>query len=152
MANAAKPRRPKAPTIQKIEGLGIDAICERIEDGESLADIAKGLGVPKRTLSNWVASDDARSARAREARIASADACDDAAMAALRDPTLEPQRAREIAQHYRWRAKTRDPRGYGDRMAVDTTVDVRTMDTDALLAEIRAIAESAGALIVDGKG
>jgi hypothetical protein len=115
----------------------IDALCERIISGDSLNSVAKSLGIGLSTLTDWIAANPERSARAREARIASATACDDQAfdlVMAAGDP-FALAKAKEAAHHLRWRAKTRDPRTYGDKIDLTGEVSVRDLPDDILLAK-----------------
>lgn len=98
------------------------SILRRIENGETLAAIAHTLGVDRSTLSRWLKADEQRSARAREARAAAAAAFDEQAEQELRASTnaFELSRARELAQHLRWRASKINPKAYGDRLDLST--------------------------------
>ena len=113
----------KLTVVQRLDEIGIKAICERIADTESQATIAKSLGIAPSALSDWLASDVERSACAREARLASAYNCDDMALNALYDIADDASNAtvarqREIASHHRWRAKTRNP-VFGDKVQTE---------------------------------
>lgn len=106
---------------QILDDLGIDAVCELIEADMSYQAIADLLGLSVGSLANWLSADPERFARARASRQTSAAACDDKAERVLvelpRDATpAQVARARELAQHYRWRAKSRDPQQYGDKV------------------------------------
>ena len=136
-----------------LDEIGIQAICDRIADSESQADIAKSLGMSPSRLSEWLASDMERSACAREARAASAYKCDDLALRALEEIPDDASNAivsrqREIASHHRWRAKTRNPK-FSDKVAIggaddlppvktETSLNVSGLSTQAL-AEIMAL-------------
>lgn len=100
----------------KLDAFGIEAVCERVEDGASYAQIAQEIGVKRRSLTRWVAEDAARSARAREARASAAEYWDAKAEGVLQDAAdwMELHKARELAQHYRWRASKIAPKEYGD--------------------------------------
>lgn len=118
-------REPKKPThAETLDALGIDAVCERIEGDESLASIAADLGIPKSTLTEWIQADLERSTRAHASRIISSEACDDHALRAIKElpsdgTPAQIAKARELASHYRWRAKMRDPARYGDKQQVE---------------------------------
>ena len=106
---------------EALDALGIDGLCDLIEDGESYRGIAKAMGFTKASLRNWLAADPVRSARALESRRISADDCDEAAYAAIEaigdDATLATvTRQRELASHLRWRARCRDPRRYAEKL------------------------------------
>lgn len=149
MATKKAPAAKKAPAKRgeqktKLDALGIDTVCERIEAGESVGAIADALGIPKRTMWDWIDADSARSARVRASREKSAEAEDDKAEAVLAGLTAastpaEVARARELASHYRWRASKRNPKTYGDKLdlnhsgKVDLTDDQVATRLDILL-------------------
>lgn len=146
MATAAK--RNKGEAAAKIEAVGIRPICEMILDDMSYAEISAKIGVSKATLVEWIGSDPDRSARARDARVQSARRCDELALEALNAidddaPAGQIARQREIASHYRWRAKTRNPASYGDALKVDgkMTVEMTQDQVDKRLALLLAKAK-----------
>ena len=76
-----------------------------------------------KTLSQWIASDEEHSARAREARIHAARIWDEKALSVI-EQALDPfelQRAKELAHHYRWRASKTAPKEYGDKVTQEHT-------------------------------
>lgn len=127
MAAAVKPRAkpgPKStPAQDKLNAAGIDAVCAMLRGGLSQVKIAKSIGVDSEKLHRWLAADPQRSARAREARADSARHWDDQAEKVLMDAdeTVPGSiaKARELASHYRWRAKCYLPREYGDKQEVE---------------------------------
>ena len=121
-ARAAKSAKPQTP-IERVESIGIDSIAEMLANGVTLTAIAKDAGVSIGYFLQWIAADDERSARAREARIHAAKLWDEKALDVIEqaaDP-FELQRARELAQHYRWRASKAAPKDYGDKMTQEVT-------------------------------
>ena len=114
----------KQPTIaERIEAFGIEAVCERLANGVTMTAIAEEIGVTVGKLSQWIASDEEHSARAREARIHAARIWDEKALSVIeqaRDP-FELQRAKELAHHYRWRASKTAPKDYGDKVTQEHT-------------------------------
>lgn len=145
---AAKPREPNAKkkpangeAAAKLDAMGIEAVCERLMEGDGYRAIAKSAGVSLGTFAAWLAASSERSARAREARKVSAETEDEQALKVLEDLDADPSpgavaKAREIAQHRRWRAKVRDPERYGDRSTLDLNAKIENEDTGALLAEL----------------
>ena len=100
-----------------------EKIIERIASGETLTAIAKELGKSRAALSDWLSAESSRSARAREARVKAAAAWDDKAedvLSGAADP-FELAKARELASHYRWRAKAVAPKEYGDKTQTEIT-------------------------------
>ena len=116
MTVLGKPKR-KARREQ-LDSVGIEAICDRIEAGESLRAIAQTLGMDMAPLWRWLHADKHRSARAREAMQRSALAFDEMAEQVIMDAedALGLTKARELAQHYRWRAAKRNPAEFSDRV------------------------------------
>lgn len=101
----------------------IDEIVEYLLEGYSFRQIAEKLKVKLTTLHDFTQRSE-HSARVREALEYSAQTFDDKAEEVLisADGTKEElMRARELAQHYRWKAAKRNPRRYGDK--VDVTTD-----------------------------
>jgi len=119
---SAKPTKKPTSADEKLEAFGIDALCEAILD-RSMTEIAGTIGVSMGKLIAWIAADDNRSARAREARIMSARMWDEKAVTEIEqacDP-FELARAKELAHHYRWRASKIAPRDYGDKVTQEHT-------------------------------
>lgn len=101
----------------------IDEIVEYLLEGYSFRKIAEKLKVKLTTLHDFTQRSE-HSARVREALEYSAQTFDDKAeeVLILAEGTKEElMRARELAQHYRWKAAKRNPRRYGDK--VDVTTD-----------------------------
>ena len=120
----AQVQTKKQPTIaERIEAFGIEAVCERLANGVTMTAIAEEIGVTVGKLSQWIASDDEHSARAREARIHAARIWDEKALSVI-EQALDPfelQRAKELAHHYRWRASKTAPKEYGDKVTQEHT-------------------------------
>ena len=114
----------KQPTIaERIEAFGIEAVCERLANGVTMTAIAEEVGVTVGKLSQWIASDEEYSARAREARIHAARIWDEKALSVI-EQALDPfelQRAKELAHHYRWRASKTAPKEYGEKTTTEHT-------------------------------
>lgn len=89
----------------------IDEILERIEQGESMRQIANDLGVNVSTVSRWLDADEQRSARAMRR---SAEAWLDRGLGAIeqamnRSSGIDPTAARAYAQECARRAAIRNP-------------------------------------------
>ena len=123
-APARKAAAKKQPTIsERIEAFGIEAVCERLSNGMTMTAIAEEIGVTVGKLSQWIASDEEHSARAREARIHAARIWDEKALSVV-EQALDPfelARAKELAHHYRWRASKTAPKEYGDKVTQEHT-------------------------------
>lgn len=130
----------------KLTEYGLDAMCEAITDGSSIKDIVDKIGVSRMAWSRWVGdpTQPERKAAIDAARIAAAGAEDDMALGVLERLPDDPSpgqvaKAREIANHRRWRSARLDPATYGEKRQIDLTTNVRDLDTDALNAEIEAL-------------
>jgi hypothetical protein len=108
--------------MSKLDGK-IDLIIDKIIDGETYRKIANDLGVGLSTLHDYLNKGE-HSARTRGALDYSASTYADKAESTLieAEGTKEELiRARELAQHYRWKAGKRAPKKYGDK--IDVTSD-----------------------------
>lgn len=149
MSNISIVERKKSGPVPVVDAkcsqFGIETICDMITSGDSLTKIAKDIGIHAATLIRWIEEDPQRSARAREARVRSAKIWDEAAEAVIKaaPDKFELERARELAHHYRWRAKAIAPREYGDKVQQEVTganggpialaaVDLRGLKDDEL--------------------
>ncbi len=122
--SARKAAAKKQPTIsERIEAFGIEAVCERLSNGMTMTALAEEIGVTVGKLSQWIASDEEHSARAREARIHAARIWDEKALSVVEQARdlFELQRAKELAHHYRWRASKTAPKEYGDKVTQEHT-------------------------------
>lgn len=109
----------------KITNEKIDEIIELIVDGLTFRDIAKKYDLSLSGLHNFLSKTE-HSARVKTAMALSADGYADKAEEVLSDikpksTYAELQRARELAQHYRWKSAKRNPRRYSEK--VDITSD-----------------------------
>ena len=88
-----------------------------------MTKISEEIGVSIGTLISWLDDDVERSARVKEARARSAKFWDEKAEAVIAEAPckFELERARELAHHYRWRAKAIAPREYGDKVTQEHT-------------------------------
>lgn len=105
--------------MSKLKGK-LDDIIELLVKGKTYREIAESHSVALTTLFDFLHLPE-HSARAREALELSADLYADKAEEVLKDAKstmTEIQRARELAQHYRWKASKRAPKRYGDRLDV----------------------------------
>jgi hypothetical protein len=128
-----------------------DELCELIMRGKMLTEIADEWGLSCTAMLNWIASEDDRSARAREARSMAGHSWDRMAVRELSDlpPEATPAqiaRARELASHYRWRASKISP-PYVDKThtTVEATVSKAKPVTDEqAMEEIAQLSQQLG--------
>lgn len=106
-----------------LSAVGIEGICHKIHDGKPLVKIAREIGVSQGSLIAWLAADPERSARAREARRATAQMWEEKAerVISLARTPLALAKARELAHHYRWRASKINPGDYGNKVQAEIT-------------------------------
>jgi hypothetical protein len=146
--SASRPKKgvakAEAPVVSPLDALGIDEVCDRIVGGESQTSIAISAGVHVATLCRWLAADPQRSARAREARLASASGSADKAeevLAAAADP-FQLAKARELASHYRWKASKANPREFGEKLEIDQKTTVTDLTEEQLDAKLALLLEA----------
>lgn len=117
-------KQTRPPTARnKCDAFGLERICELIVSGASMTSIAAGIGVHISTLIEWSEDDPQRSARMREARQHSGRIWDEKAeeVILVAADKFELDKAKELAHHYRWRAKAIAPREYGERVTQEHT-------------------------------
>lgn len=128
-----------------------DELINLIDSGKFLIEIAREWRVDNGDLNRWIAADNQRSASARLARKNQAIFWDYQAEQVLKNLPADGTpaqivRARELASHYRWRAKCFNPGDYGDHVQVthDDNREARELTT----AELQIIA--AGGVLPGG--
>lgn len=103
--------------------LDIDKICDDIIEGLTYRQMAGKYKVALSTLFDFIHKAE-HSARAKSAISISAsmyaDKAEEVLIAAESDKN-EIQRARELAQHYRWKASKRNPKDYGNNNSTEIT-------------------------------
>jgi hypothetical protein len=125
---------PKNPSTKKktgpipiaqnrLESIGIDAVCAMIGDGDSLTSIAEKANTTFGQLQTWLNNNPEYSARVREVRTLTARYWDEQAEGVIKNSSdnLTFSQARELAHHYRWRAAKIAPREYGDKITQEIT-------------------------------
>lgn len=161
-ARSAPPLRVTTYTQEKG-----DAICERIANGESLRKVCRSPGFPtKTTVLKWLREQPAFAAHYARAREEQADDAADEmteirrrvmlpafiknpdweegmpkALKWLPNPDkLDAQDARAAIDAIKWETAKRNPKKYGDKLAIE----VSNNDPAALLAEFRALQAQTG--------
>lgn len=114
----------------KIEQCGLNDICYAISAGYTISAIAAELGVSTYAMRVWMVEDPVRSVRAHEARRHAAWAYDEDAQQRIEEArdAHELAKAKEIANHFRWRASKINPKLYGDRIDATVTINVGLAD------------------------
>lgn len=120
---------------EKLDAFGIDAICAGILHPKPMHQIADEIGVSQGSLIAWLGATTERSARAKEARMQTAQMWDEKATRVVEEAAdnFQLAKARELAQHYRWRASKIAPRDYGDKVAIGGASDLPPVETSATL-------------------
>lgn len=120
----AKPLTP----AQKLDAIGIEAICERVAEAEFYADIANSAGVSRHALMNWLNAHEDVYAPAREARAHKIaedmlEIADDSSIDKTVDAEGNIRTDHEVVARSRLRVDTRKwlaskmlPKVYGDKV------------------------------------
>ena len=105
---------------EKIIAYGEERILDEIKGGDELTTIVGRIGISRGAFSDWM-TDGSNFARVREARATASTWYDEQAMLAVRSArdNFESGKARDEAQHLRWRASKIAPKEYGDKQQVE---------------------------------
>lgn len=148
----------KPPSVaERLEAIGIDAVCERVANCDFLENIAQDCGVSRGSLVKWLSSDahNAVYARAREAQAdkmaedilsiaddGKSDTYVDADGKVCTDQEVIA-RSRLRVDARKWLASKMAPKKYGEKLAIGGADDLpaiqsQTTLTDEQLAHIAA--------------
>ena len=113
----------KLTTAQKLDAIGIDAICTHVESGESLRSWSIKNNLPNRSVNDWIEADVERAAhyaRAREDRAdAVFDSLDDVSDEAVRaENSVQVAGLRLKADNIKWKLARMNAKKYGEKIAV----------------------------------
>ena len=108
-----------SPSQDKLNAIGTDAIAERIASGETYRKIAASAKVGLGVLAMWIEANPERSQACTRARETHGQSCEEKAEEVIQDATdqFELAKAKELAIHWRWRAKAVNPK-YRDKVQV----------------------------------
>lgn len=122
-AGAAGARREPGQTQALLHAYGIDKLCEQIVEGKLQREIAREIGVGIASLVEWIAKDEERSRRVKEARRLAARVYVETAEQDIRDAAdpFELAKAKELAHHKRWYASKMAPADLGDKLITEHT-------------------------------
>jgi hypothetical protein len=128
----------KGAALALCDAMGIEALCDKLIEGQPQRKIAADIGVGIATLSGWIAADLERSARAREARIASSRTFDEMAESEIRqaDDPFKLSRAKELAHHLRWKASKMAPKEYGEKLEIEQRTTLMDLTEEQINARI----------------
>lgn len=152
----AAPKKPGPPPVaqDKLEAIGIEAICTRIGECERLRTIAADVGVSLGVLSVWLSAHPEQYARAMEARAdkfaeeileIADDGRNDTYVTENGEATNHDviARSRLRVDARKWLAAKMAPKKYGEKVAIggaddlpamQTVAGVYSLSTDALMA------------------
>jgi hypothetical protein len=128
----------KGQAKSALDAVGIDQVCTWILEGRPMYAIAAEIGVSDGAFYKWFEADSERSARVKEARVKAGTSYVDKAERVIAE-ALEPfglAKAKELAHHYRWKAKAVNPAQWGDKQQVDLNAKIDL--GDALIKAINA--------------
>lgn len=111
------------PAQDKLNTVGIDVICERIEAGETQREIARDLAISVGVLNTWLGSTEDYAEQSARARSLSAEAWLDRGLECVgsalnKHGNVDASAARAYAQECARRAAVRNP-AYRDKVEVD---------------------------------
>lgn len=131
-----------------LEVVGIEALCERIENGDSQAEIARDLEISPATLSAWL-NNEVNAERSARARTYSAEAWLDRGLNTLesaldKNGGIDASAAKAYAQECARRAALRNPK-YVDKTAHELSGSMKiTAVTELSDGDLAAIAAGSG--------
>ena len=132
----------------------LDAVIERLVDGESLREICLDDDMPNKvTILRWTNSDSGLATSMARAREMQADALDDditGVIKEIRDGTLDANQGRVIINAHQWRAAALKPKLYGTKQTVDVNHGIKHMDVDQLEVHGRELAARLGIILPAG--
>lgn len=132
---------------ERLAALELERLCDLIAQGHFLKSIALHLGLSSPTaLMRWVNKAPERQEAVRAAREVAAHQYADKARKVLMDATtgVEVQRARELAQHYRWLSTKLAPGSFGEKVEVVNTQKTEDLSDEQLAARIQALCTRLG--------
>lgn len=115
--------KSSTPSKDALDIIGIDALCDMILDGKSYRAIAAEAKVSLGGLNRWIAAQPDRLHACACARELASQTYDEMAVEELTaaSDVFELSKAKELATHYRWRAKCANPKKYGDKVTSEIT-------------------------------
>jgi len=134
---SGKTKAPRSRPVYKDDDRQsiVDAICERLMDGESLRSICASKDMPnKATVIRWMNADDEIATTIARAREFQGDVLFDDIQDVTQqilDGKLDPQAARVVIWAKQWSASKLKPKKYGDKLALeggDTPIQVQQIE------------------------
>lgn len=109
--------------VEILPRIDFEMAIEGLTEGKTFKEIAAEQNIPTVTMFDFLYRDVECAARVRVALVKSAQMFADLAEEVIKNAPrdfIEIQRARELAQHYRWKASKRNPREFGDKIDITT--------------------------------
>jgi len=148
-----KPVKAEKPltTAQRLDAIGIDAICAHVESGESLRSWSIANGLPNRSVNDWIEADAERAAhyaRARDERADTVfDTLDDVSAAAVNaDSAVQVAGLRLKSDNIKWKLARMNAKKYGDKLDITAAVTTSSMTDEQLMEKARVLSEKIGLL------
>lgn len=119
-------RKPQPKPTQDYLDTIEDEVIARLYNGESIGELSRRYKFGLSAWYGWMHQTTERVARVTAAMKHSSHAYADKAEQVLKRAKankIEIQRARELAHHYRWMARVREPKIYGDKLELDAKVE-----------------------------
>lgn len=141
--NTAKKHKQRIEPRLALEIIGIDSICDRLAQGESLRAIGRSIGLQARRILDWIQADSHRSAQYARAREAQADHFAEEIIEisdkAIGKSAADVQARRLAVDSRKWLASKMAPKRYGDRnedTAKSDLVFIRDLSAEQLRRKI----------------
>lgn len=136
--------RDRTPEQKSLDDLGIEAVCDMLRDGANFQRVGKRAGVSKKTVWRWVHESAVREKDVKRALEEAAEAFDQEAEHVLRT-MKDVSRARELANHLRWRARARNPRVYSEKHQIGLDDDtLKHLSEEQINTRLRALMGAGG--------
>lgn len=142
--------KPLSPS-ERLDAIGIEAICAYIANGDSLRSWCIKNGFDKQTTRNWIDADSARTSHYAHARDDRADAVFDS-LDGVSDQAVTAETAVEVAglrlksDNIKWKLARMNAKKYGDKLAIEADVTVSSLTDAQLMAKAMALGAKVGLL------
>lgn len=149
-AKIAKAEKPLTPS-QKLDKIGIEAICAYIAGGDSLRSWAMQNGFVQQSVINWIDADAERAGHYAHARDDRADAVFDSLddvsnQAVTAETAVEVAGLRLKSDNIKWKLARMNAKKYGDKLDITADVTVSQLTDEQLMAKARVLGAKVGLL------
>ena len=145
------PARPGAGRPSSYTAELTDRICNELIEGKSLIKICEADDMPHRcTVIRWLGEHPEFATKYARAREAQADVMDDLILDVASKSTAETAQSDRVKiGAYQWRAAKLQPKKYGDRLDLNHSGYIDTMDEKAVDARLAELLGKAGIAALD---